>query len=199
MQLLTMTNKQDLKKSFLTYAKILKNELKINAEQPIIADIGANIGCFSESILQYYTNGIVHAYEPHPDHVLELEKLNEPRIKIHPYGLFNSDGEFTIGMRSDGKLNNGTYGIFDKENSIKVSFKNANNEKIYPHIVKLDVEGSEFFILQCSDFFHNTQAIIIELVYLDNFKMNDNIVNELLKLGFVNKLKLSKNDHLWVR
>jgi hypothetical protein len=29
--------------------------------------------------------------------------------------------------------------------------------------------------------------------------MNDNIVNELLKLGFVNKLKLSKNDHLWVR
>lgn len=191
--------KRQLKDGALRQITELKEKYRVNPYNPIIADIGANIGYFSESFLEVYSECQLHAYEPQPDNLEELKQLNDNRLTIHEYGLFDSDGEFTIGMRSDGKSNNGTYGIFNKENSISVPFKNANNETIRPHIVKMDVEGAEANILECSDFFSETKAILIELVYKDDFGMNQKTEDNLKKLGFKYKCHLGKNDQLWLR
>jgi len=200
MELLTLKKKDALKQSASNQIIFLKNMIDdVNSDKLIIADIGANIGYFSESFLEHYPNSIVHAYEPHPLHFQELDKLNNSRLVLHPYGLFNSNGTFTIGMRSDGKFNNGTFGIFDKQDSIEVEFKNANEEKIRPHIVKIDVEGSEFYILQCADFFSETKAVLVELLYNDSFGMNLKVTEALTNLGFYSKAKIGKNDYLWFK
>jgi FkbM family methyltransferase len=199
MSLYTKDMKSVLKDSALRQIKELNQKVQINQPKLIIADIGANIGYFSESFLEIYSECELHAYEPQPDNLNELRKLEDTRFTIHEYGLFNSDGEFTIGMRSDGKSNNGTYGIFNKENSISVPFKNANNETIRPHIVKIDVEGAEAHILECEDFFSETKAVLIELVYKDDFGMNKKTEENLKKLGFTYKCHLGKNDQLWLK
>ena len=134
--LLTKQLEPQLKAGALRQIRTLKQKYGINPSNPIIADIGANIGYFSESFLKIYPKCELHAYEPQPDNLNELRKLEDSRFTIHEYGLFDSDGEFTIGMRSDGKSNNGTYSIFNKENLTNVPFKNANNETIRPHVGK---------------------------------------------------------------
>jgi FkbM family methyltransferase len=199
MSLYTKDMKSVLKDGALRQIKELNQKVQINQPRLIIADIGANIGYFSESFLEIYSECELHAYEPQPDNLNELRKLEDARFTIHEYGLFNSDGEFTIGMRKDGKSNNGTYGIFNKENSISVPFKNANNETIRPHIVKMDVEGAEAHILECEDFFSETKAVLIELVYKDDFGMNKKTEENLKKLGFTYKCHLGKNDQLWLK
>lgn len=199
MQLLTLKNKGSLKERALNQISLLKNEFGIDPKDPIIADVGANIGYFSESFLHHYPNSTVHAYEPHPLHIQELSKLEDKRFILHPYGLFNSNGTFAIGMRDDGRFNNGTFGIFDKQESIEVPFKNAEEEQIRPHIVKIDVEGSESYILECSSFFSKTQAILIELVHGDNYGMNSKVVEALGNLGFYHKINLGKNDQVWIK
>ena len=199
MSLNTKKLKPHLKKRALWQITELKEKYGINPSNPIIADIGANIGYFSESFLEVYPECELHAYEPQPDNLNELRKLEDSRFTIHEYGLFDSDGEFEIGMRSDGKSNNGTYSIFNKENLSSVPFKNANTEIIRPHIVKMDVEGAEANILECANFFSETKAILIELVYEDDFGMNQKTEDNLKKLGFKYECHLGKNDQLWLR
>ena len=198
-QLLTRQLKSQLKPGALRQIKKLKEMYGVNPPNPIIADIGANIGYFSESFLEVYPECELHAYEPQPDNLNELRQLQDSRFTIHEYGLFDSDGEFEIGMRSDGKSNNGTYSIFNKENLSSVPFKNANNETIRPHIVKMDVEGAEANILECEDFFSETQAILIELIITNEFNMIKKTEDNLKKLGFKYKCHLGKNDQLWLK
>jgi FkbM family methyltransferase len=197
--LLTKQLKGVLKEGALRQISTMKKEYGVNPSNPVIADIGANIGYFCESFLEVYPECELHAYEPHPDNLEELKTLHSSNLVIHEYGLFDYDGEFSIGMRPDGRSNNGTYSIFNTQNVINVPFKNANNEAIRPHIVKMDVEGAEANILQCEDFFSRTQAILVELIYTDEFGMNKTTEERLQKLGFQYKVHLGKNDQLWLR
>lgn len=197
MPLLTIELKEQLISHINNQVEVIKNHLSFTPL--IIADIGANVGYYSTAFLNAYPSSSVHSYEPHPDNLNELSKIENNRLHIYPYGLFNTDSTMNIGMREDGKNNNGTYGIYTTANSTNVQFKNANSELIRPDFVKIDVEGSELYILQCEDFFKNAKGILIELVYMDNFKQNSNIRNQLQKLGFELLTTVSKNDELWTR
>lgn len=163
----------------------------------VIADIGANIGYYAQTLLSLFDNAKVHSYEPHPDNLQYLNEIKHDRLTIHPYGLYTSDTEIEIGMRSDN--NNGTYSIFNSTNPTLVQFKNANNETIRPDFIKMDIEGSEIFVLKCTDFLSQTKAIMIEMVYMDDFKQNKLISDQLEELGFSKKIKITKNDYLWLR
>lgn len=197
MPLLTVELKNELTYQSEKHIDIVKNHLSFIPK--IIADIGANVGYYTTAFLNAYPSSSVYAYEPHPDNLNELSKIQSDRLYICNYGLFNIDGNMNIGMREDGRNNNGTYGIYTTDNSTIVQFKNANNELIRPDFIKLDVEGSELYILQCEDFFKNVKGILIELVYMDNFNQNSNIRKQLQKLGFEFLTNISKNDELWTR
>lgn len=198
-ELFTTKNKENFKKGALSEILLFKQNFKTSTTHLVIADIGANIGYFSESFLHHYPNSTVHGYDPHPIHIQELLKINDARFVLHPYGLFNSNGKFTIGMKNDGRANNGTFGIFDNLDSVEVDFKNADEEQIRPHIVKLDVEGSESYILECANFFSETQAILVELIHQDNFGLNSKVIENLKKLGFKYSLRVGRNDQVWVK
>lgn len=163
-----------------------------------IADIGANIGYYTTAILQVFKEAEVHSYEPHPENLKFLQNRINNRLHVHPYGLFNEDTILNIGMR-DSRNNNGTFSIFNNYKTIPATFKNANNETIKPDFVKLDVEGSELFILQCDNFFENTKAIFIELILTDEFKQNEKVTEQLIKMGFKLNKQITKNDQLWLR
>jgi FkbM family methyltransferase len=163
----------------------------------VIADIGANIGYYAQTLLTLFSDAAIHSYEPHPDNLHYLNQIKHERLTIHPYGLYTSDTEIEIGMRSDN--NNGTYSIFNSNNPTTVQFKNANNELIRPDFIKMDIEGSETFVLQCTEFLSQTRAIMIEMVYMDDFNQNKMISTQLEDLGFSKKIKITKNDYLWLR
>jgi hypothetical protein len=40
---------------------------------------------------------------------------------------------------------------------------------------------------------------MIEMVYMDDFKQNKLISDQLEELGFSKKIKITKNDYLWLR
>ena len=195
--LLTTELKTELTRQINNDVKNIKS--LINFIPNVIADIGANVGYYTNAFLSEYPLAIVHSYEPQPDNLVELHKIKNERLYIHEYGLFDSNKKMNIGMRDDNRYNNGTYGIYTNINSIEVLFKNANEEIINADLVKMDVEGSELYILQCNDFFKSVKAIIVELVYLDNFNQNENIRNQLKYLGFEFSTKLNKNDELWIK
>ncbi len=193
----TVNFKEALKYNSLRELDQVKSMLGF--EPKIIADIGANIGYYSETLLEYFPEAEVHAFEPLPEHINYLSEIKNERFHIHPYGLFNTNTEIEIGMRDDGRMNNGTYSIYNNVNSVKVTFKHGNNELIRPEFIKLDVEGSELAVLECEDFFSNTKAIYVELVYKDDFGQNEKVIERLNELGFQHKAQITKNDSLWLR
>lgn len=166
---------------------------------PLIADIGANIGYYTEAFSEIFSDSKIHSYEPHPYNLQYLTKLSSNLINIHTYGLFDTDTKLTIGVPESRQNNNGLFSIHHTTNGVEVDLKNANGEKIRPDIVKIDVEGSEPQVLSCTEFFENTKLILIEIVIDDNFGSNDDVVSKLKSMGFTHIKNTSKNNQLWSR
>lgn len=195
----TMARKKELKILALKHIKEVKKVFSEDNKKVVIADIGANIGYYAESFLEVYEQASVHAYEPLPLNLGELFKINNDRLQIHPYGLFDYDGKFELGVDENELLNNGTYSIYRKTNRVEVIFKDADNELIRPTIVKIDVEGAESNILNCAEFFSKTKAILVEIVHKDDFGKNEEVIQKLKSLGFEFNTNLGKNDQLWLK
>lgn len=197
--MLTNDLKYILKPRAINEMQIDRNIMSSHDIHPnIIADIGANIGYYTEALLATFETAEIHAYEPHPDNLEYLKQIDNTRLQIHPYGLFNEDSAVEIGMR-DARNNNGTFSIFNKHDTKLVAFKNADNEITKPDFIKIDVEGSELFILQCSSFCENIKAIFIELIYTDEFKMNSRVKKQLEQMNFKFIKQVTKNDQLWLK
>lgn len=166
---------------------------------PLIADIGANIGYYSEAFYEVFDGSIIHSYEPHPYNLGYLRDVQRDGIFIHEYGLFDEDTTLMIGVPSSRPNNNGLFSIHHTTNGVEVDLKAANKEEIRPDIVKIDVEGAESQVLSCTDFFENTKLILIEIVVDDNFNNNDDVVSKLKSMGFTHIKNTSKNNQLWSR
>ena len=195
--MLTLRLRDALKENALNEILMIKNIIDFDPE--CIVDLGANIGYYSEVFLDHFPNAQVHAYEPHPDNLSLLYKIKNDRLKIYSYGISNRNFKTKIGMRDDGKDNNGTYGIYGTVNSTEVEFRDGNEETVSPDFAKIDVEGSELDILTCENFFKKTKALLIEMVYRDDFNHNELIKKRLLDLNFKFSKQVDKNDQLWVR
>lgn len=166
---------------------------------PLIADIGANIGYYSEAFYEVFDGSIIHSYEPHPYNLSHLKNVARDVIFIHEYGLFDKDTKLMIGVPESRPNNNGLFSIHHTTNGVEVDLKNANKEEIRPDIVKIDVEGAESQVLSCTEFFENTKLILIEIVVDDNFNNNDDVVSKLKSMGFTHIKNTSKNNQLWSR
>ena len=189
---------------------IIRNRANIELEQlgsfwnesydPTIVDLGANVGHYTLAFISKFPKSKIYCYEPHPYNIKHFKKfVKSDNVVLYEYGLYNETKKISIGLPENGKNNNGCYSIKHNHDSIEVQLKNANDESVRPHIVKIDVEGAEPEILECSDFFKDTKIILIEMLYKDDMEINQIISERLQSLGFTYKLNTTKNNQLWLR
>ncbi len=120
----------------------------------VIVDIGANVGFFAVYAAAMNPEVEIHAFEPFPKNVAQLEKnlrLNSSRhIHVHPEAVADKTGVatlyFTPGDDSGCSLNN-VKGQSCSVNVIDVNdlFQSCGIEKC--DLMKMDCEGSELAIL----------------------------------------------------
>lgn len=123
--------------------------------QNLLIDIGAHFGEALEEILRpIYKIDSVYAIEPSSVGIKKLLKFKDERLKIYPFAVSNYNGE--ANLFSAGAVGGGLYS--DK----KMHWKNTEIVNVYKFsewansnlngsdniFIKINVEGSEYFILQ---------------------------------------------------
>ena len=148
----------------------------------------------------------VHFFEPNKDLIEGLESLNNENydIKVYNAALWAEDGEINF-LESIGRWNTlastvvpsmkEIWGLkLDRENPHKVksmslsNFLDTFNEDDYI-VVKLDIEGSEYFVIE--DLFTTKKIEMIDELYIE---WHDHFFPHFKALGDDLRNKLSKID-----
>lgn len=144
------------------YDSITLNTLKNNIKPgDIVYDLGANEGYLSIiSSIYAGSNGIVYAFEPMPKNFEKLtthvKSNNIKNIKVFDLAVSDSNGEIEFSDTDDlaGNTlisNSPKFSISDKRIKVQTitldEFCEKNSEPL-PNLIKIDVEGAEFKVLQ---------------------------------------------------
>jgi len=161
--------------------------------QPVIVDIGANIGSFSiyAHRLNKHLNPIIYAFEPYPDNA-NLTEANFKRNGLANYYILQkavagTDGValFDISGAFDAfKLNANSTDTIGVETVKLSTFCNSNNiDKI--HLLKMDIEGGEYDVIEYDLDFINEKVEVMFIEY-HNFDIDDghSLLTEALKVNF---------------
>ena len=198
-------------------SNILASEIKKN-NLKIMWDIGANIGAISLPILKKFPDLKVMMFEPSAEVMGKLIK----NLSINPdllgrYEIFNIALSNQNGLNkfytSNEEFNSKVSGLGHSHNRFKFHVKVQtysgddlilNNDVPIPQIIKIDVEGFEFEVLQgLKNILTKYSPIIIfeHCIYrLDERKHSkDKIINFLKSFGYKfynieNNLEISNND-----
>lgn len=74
----------------------------IGRPDPVILDVGANLGQHSSLFLRHFPGATLHSFEPDPRAVAGFRaRIDNPRVTLHEIALGAEDGEATFHM-SDG-------------------------------------------------------------------------------------------------
>lgn len=178
-------------------------------------DVGANLGGYTQRILNKFPDAEGHLFEPLPNCVLHLHDRFKGKVNIiiNQMGLSNSSEEETIffdnsssALASFYKRDLDHYGI-QLNNSLIVSTTTLDDYirvKNIQHInlLKIDVEGHELKVLQgMRDFLSPSFVDIIQFEYggtsFDSNTLLYCMYNQLEKTGFVVCKLMPKG--LWIR
>jgi len=127
--------------------ELVKSNVKKN---DIVIDVGANIGYYT--LLMAKTGAFVNSYEPAPSNFKLLKKNVThnnflSNVKLYNKAVSNFNGKSKLYLQ---KTNSGGHQLgfdpFQTDNSIEVEVTKINLDKI--DFAKIDVEGSEFHVLE---------------------------------------------------
>lgn len=166
----------------------------LNTEiQPVIVDIGANIGSFSIYAygLNQHLNPKIYAFEPHPDNT----NLTEANFKRNGLGNYRIIQKAVAG--TDGIASFDISGAFDAfklndqstENieviTVKLSTFCSGNNIDSIHLLKMDIEGGEYDVIENDLDFINEKVEVMFIEY-HNFDISDgqSLLTEALKANF---------------
>ncbi len=136
---------------------------KIRCSPVNVFDIGASIGLFALGAFTEFPNAVVHAYEPHPEAFLALEKnavLADGKIIPHRIALADATGTVTLhqggpvnSMRSSGShiMNESHWKCQDMGLQVDCSTVDAQVTSLDLEsldAIKIDVEGFELDVLE---------------------------------------------------
>jgi FkbM family methyltransferase len=147
-----------------TYEPEISNriiEILMNINDPVLVDVGANIGLMSLNILSKIPKTRVFAFEPGPHQLFLFQKTIsknklENTIQLNDTALSYQEGYTDFVVHStehcsgDGFIDTGRAGV---GKTIKVKTTSMDNwwkKNNYPKVdvIKIDVEGSELWVLQ---------------------------------------------------
>lgn len=173
-------------------------------EEPVVFDVGANIGLFSVAVQEYRPRVQVHAFEPLPSNVeylnLNLAKAQggNSTIAIHACAVVGTEtsGETTLHFDSHRGYSPvaSILDSFEKENTDSISVKTCTMEDIVSangieriDLLKLDCEGSEYEIVYTAGakILNIIRQIVMETHDLDtNARCTDAMEAFLIEAGF---------------
>lgn len=164
---------------------------QINSFKPnYFLDVGANCGYYSIKIANEYPDIKIFAFEPNQEayfkfsNTLKIDHQLANKITLYNFGLSNLDTKLKIkslikhgyaqtgGSSIDRLYTKGTYQEKIENFKIADKFLNINNSKI---IIKIDVEGHEFKVLEgLKKIIRNNKCIIQIEIYKKNYlKVNN--------------------------
>lgn len=161
--------------------------------QPVIIDVGANIGSFSiyAHRVNKHLNPTIYAFEPHPDNA-KLSEANFKRNSLANYHILQkavagTDGvsSFDISGAFDSfKLNANSTEIIEVE-TVKLSTFCSSNSIDKIHLLKMDIEGGEYDVIENDLDFINKKVEVMFIEY-HNFDIDDgrSVLVEALKASF---------------
>lgn len=158
MGILNLENDKESGEDF--FLKQLKNYFK-NVTQPLIFDVGANVGNYASKVKSFYPNAQVYSFEPHPKNYEQLLQISQKYgFKALNQGLGKEPGNLTLYDHSseEGSEQATFYkGVIETLHQTQVTayevqvntidqFMQENQiQKI--HFVKSDTEGNDFNVL----------------------------------------------------
>jgi FkbM family methyltransferase len=178
-----------------------------NAPIKTVVDIGANIGCSALFFMDFLPIEKLICIEPDLENVKllqdNLEGFNGVNVEIHPVGVYY--GKESSRVRGIGDGNPGGYMVEDITSShVPDSAFNVYEGKIFKlkpleeiigdmqvDLIKLDVEGSEYNIIENSTAIKNAKYLLLEMhSYRHKFYME--FINK--HLGNFAQLQYNGND-----
>lgn len=163
--------------------KGLKKYLK-DKKNPIVLDIGANVGNYSKYILESTNDASVIAFEPHPKTYQQLiSNIEEIRFKAYNLGVGDQNGQLelydydTKDGSSHASLYKDVIKDLHKANPIShtVTITNLDNFLLEQNIstvdlLKIDTEGNELnVLLGCIEYLNNKK---IKAIHFEFNEMN---------------------------
>ena len=185
----------------------------------IFWDIGANIGLYSIYAALKHSNIEITSFEPSTSNLRILSRnvsINKlfKKIKIAPFAIFNKDNKF-LTMREGNFIEGGALNAFNGNLNFKgkkqffphnyntygtsINYLLKNKILNIPNYIKIDVDGTEHFILKGSDKFlknKNIKSILVEIN--ENYEKQFQVILKIMKKNnFVLKEK-KKSERITV-
>lgn len=157
---------------------------KYVSSEMLVYDIGANIGLWALRLAELVgDSGKVYAFEPISSNIKLLTNNIlisglDNRVQVIPSALGNTESTLKMYIPADpGSSSINPQSVEDKEENIQVRrLDEIWENQGFPNIsfVKIDVEGSEPFVLEGgADFFKKVRPIVVCEVLSRHFKSND--------------------------
>ncbi|MBK5210577.1 MAG: FkbM family methyltransferase [Flavobacteriaceae bacterium] len=176
------------------YFKHIPKSVFNTNQNPVIIDIGANVGFFSLAAFSKYPKAKIYAFEPHP-YCFKVLKNYKQEFKRFDWNIFNqavSNKNENIFLNTNNLEGFTTVtSVFKKSKDIKVFAVKAvsfdtfleENKIDYIDFIKLDCEGSEYEILYAlpKEKFKIIKSLCIETHKGENENQNLNSLNKYLK------------------
>jgi FkbM family methyltransferase len=158
-----------------------------------VVDVGANVGEVSKIFLEEFSSiKEIYAYEPESVNFnfMETRFINEKKIKLIKKGIYygESSGILFGAWRCGSHTLLGNPSMKHLET---IPLSTLEKEKLNNiDLIKLDVEGAEYNIIENSELLKSIKYIIIEF---HSFGMNDDNFNQHLPQTHQEKLQYQKN------
>jgi FkbM family methyltransferase len=130
-------------------------------KSPRILDLGAHYGAFAVWAKERWPGAKIDCYEPNPESFTVLQ-ANCSFAELHNVAVSRLSGKMFL---RKGRNNSGESSLYDLGEQATTGFTvecvSAHNLP-YADIIKLDTEGSEYFILHGYSFLRKVKAIMLE-------------------------------------
>jgi len=127
---------------------------------PVVLDVGACTGSYSDAVLELSPNAKIHAFEPSPKSLAILNKKfrKSEQVEINPFALGEKNSERILYANSPGSVLSSFSKRrlqhinleFEHEDLVQVKTLDdwCKSQLITPNLLKIDVEGHELEVLR---------------------------------------------------
>ncbi|WP_424004570.1 FkbM family methyltransferase [Haloarcula salina] len=140
----------------------------------VVYDVGANIGLFACFAARALRAGAVVGFEPEPENCARAEEnlarnAGDTTFEMLRIGLSDTDGEAKL--RTHGGLGDGTHRLSGRESGRRITVPTRRTETLIdageipvPDVVKIDVEGAEFRVLEgFGEYLSDVHTVVCEV------------------------------------